>query len=248
MFDPFGRLVTEKSFPIVSTAPFYVKTSFHVFFALFVVAILVLLWLNILKSMRIRTNTKARIAMDLHDESGTILTRLLLISKKSKFEAKDKELIQSGLKEALYSFRTYLDSISNKSHTLQDLSDDLKEFIASSCSDGDLKFKFKIDFDRNYRLDRELFRDLKLSVYEIMTNCLKHSNATLISLNLQAENKTIFMNITDDGICDLSHLESQKGNGIRNIAKRIRRNNGWVRYFIQEGQTGLTIEIKLPIL
>jgi signal transduction histidine kinase len=56
------------------------------------------------------------------------------------------------------------------------------------------------------------------------------------------------MNITDDGICDLSHLESQKGNGIRNIAKRIRRNNGWVRYFIQEGQTGLTIEIKLPIL
>ena len=47
MFDPFGRLVTEKSFPIVSTAPFYVKTSFHVFFALFVVAILILLWLNI---------------------------------------------------------------------------------------------------------------------------------------------------------------------------------------------------------
>jgi signal transduction histidine kinase len=248
MFDPFSNLVEEKSFPINATAPFYVKTSFHVFFALFVLGILVLFSISILRSIRIRSVTRAKIAMDLHDESGTILTRLLLLSKKEKFEVKEKELLQSGLKEALYSFRTYLDSISNKSHSLQDLSDDLKEFVTSACSAGGIQFNFKMDFDRNYRLDRELYRDVKLSVYEIVSNCLKHSNATLISLNLQAENKTIFMNITDDGICDLSHLESQKGNGIRNISKRAQRNKGFVKHFIQEGQTGLTTEIQLPIL
>jgi hypothetical protein len=32
--------------------------------------------------------------MDLHDESGTILTRLLMLSKREKYEAKEKELLQ----------------------------------------------------------------------------------------------------------------------------------------------------------
>ena len=247
MFDPFGRLVTEKSFPIVSTAPFYVKTSFHVFFALFVVAILILLWLNIQKSMRIRAITKAKIAMDLHDESGTILTRLLLISKKSKFEAKEREQIQNGLKEALYSFRTYLDSISNKNHSLRDLSDDLKEFITAACADGGIQFKFKMDFEKNYRINRELYRDVKLSVYEIVTNCLKHSQANSITVECKSKNKILTLIISDNGTCDLSLLGTQKGNGIRNITNRAKRNNGFVRHYVKEGETGLTTEIQLPI-
>jgi signal transduction histidine kinase len=186
--------------------------------------------------------------MDLHDESGTILTRLLLLSKKEKFEAKEKALLQSGLKEALYSFRTYLDSISNKKHSLQDLSDDLKEFITSACSDAGIQFNFKMDFDRNYKLNRELYRDVKLSVYEILSNCFKHSKSELISVVFRADNKMLFIQVSDDGVCDLANLEAQKGNGIRNISKRAQRNNGYVRHFIQEGQTGLTTEIQLPIL
>jgi len=248
MFNPFSNLVEEKSFPILATAPFYVKTSFHVFLTLFILVILILFGLNILRSMRIRSVTKAKIAMDLHDESGTILTRLLLLSKKEKFEAKEKALLQSGLKEALYSFRTYLDSISNKNHSLQDLSDDLKEFITYACSDAGIQFNLKMDFERNYKLNRELYRDVKLSVYEIISNCLKHSNANLISVVFRVENKLLFIQVGDNGVCDLTNLEVQKGNGIRNISKRAQRNNGYVRHFIQEGQTGLTTEIQLPIL
>jgi len=247
MFDPFRNLVEEKSFQIVATAPFYVKTGFHVFVALFILGIILLLWMNILHSMRIRTITKAKIAMDLHDESGTILTRLLLISKKAKFEDKEKEQIQNGLKEALYSFRTYLDSISNKKHSIQDLADDLKEFITSACADGGVQFKFKMDFERNYRINRELYRDVKLSVYEIVSNCLKHSQASSISIECKSENKFITLNISDNGTCDLSLLGTQKGNGIRNITNRAKRNNGFVRHYIKDGETGLTTEIQLPI-
>jgi two-component sensor histidine kinase len=247
MFDPFQNLVQEKTFPVEATAPFYLKTSYHIFFGLFFLAMLALFGLNVLRSMRIRVITKAKIAMDLHDESGTILTRLLLLSKKEKFEAKEKELIQNGLKEALYSFRTYLDSISTKSHSLQDLSDDLKEFVNSACSDAGMQSTFKIDFDKNYNLNRELYRDVKLSVYEIVSNCLKHANADLISLYFRAEKKKLFIQVIDNGTCDLSSLEAQKGNGIQNISKRVKRNYGIVRHSIFEGKTGLTTEIELPI-
>ena len=248
MYDPFGNMVEEKTIQVIALAPFYVKTSFYIVSALFVLGILALLWLNVLHAMRIRAVTKAKIAMDLHDESGTILTRLLLISKKPKLEAKEREQIQNGLKEALYSFRTYLDSISNKRHSLQDLSDDLKEFLTSACADGNIQFKFKMKNERNYRINRELYRDIKLSVYEIVSNCLKHSKADLISLECSSENKLFKLIFTDNGFCDLDDLGSQKGNGIRNISNRAKRNNGFVRYFIAEGETGLTIEIQVPLI
>jgi signal transduction histidine kinase len=124
----------------------------------------------------------------------------------------------------------------------------LKEFITSACSDAGIQFNLKMDFERNYKLDRELYRDVKLSVYEILSNSLKHSNADLISAVFRVENKLLFIQIGDNGICDLTNLEVQKGNGIRNISKRAQRNNGHVRHFIQEDQTGLTTEIQLPIL
>jgi signal transduction histidine kinase len=186
--------------------------------------------------------------MDLHDESGTILTRLLLISNKERFGIKEKEQIQNGLKEALFSFRTYLDSISNKKHALQDLSDDLKEFIASTCGAADIQFDYKTNFEKNFRLNRELYRDLKLSIYEIITNCLKHSNASFINFQFTAENKKLELIVTDNGKCNLDNLGVIKGNGIRNIINRIKRNNGTVKNFIEEGNTGLTTVINLPIV
>ena len=248
MFDPFRNLVEEKSFPIIATAPFYMKAGYQIFFVLCFLAIVILFGLNILRSQNIRAITKAKIAMDLHDESGTILTRLLLVSKKEKFELREKEIIQSGLKEALFSFRTYLDSISTKSHSLQDLSDDLKEFIASACADGGIQFKFKMNFEKKHSINRELYRDVKLSVYEILSNCLKHSKASSIEIVCKSENKLLTLILSDNGTCDLSALATQRGNGIRNITNRAKRNNGYVRHYIKEGETGLTTEIRLPIV
>ena len=247
MFDPYGNLVEEKTLEVMALAPFYVKTSFHIFLIIFGLLTIGAIAYSTLRTVRIRAVTKAKIAMDLHDESGTILTRLLLISKKSKFEAKEREQIQNGLKEALYSFRTYLDSISNKNHSLRDLSDDLKEFITSACADGGLQFKFKMDFEKNHRINRELYRDVKLSVYEIVSNCLKHSQASSISIECKSENKLLTLLISENGFCDLTSLGSQKGNGIRNITNRVKRNNGFVRHYINPGETGLTTEIQLPI-
>jgi two-component sensor histidine kinase len=248
MFDPFGNVVDEQIFPINARAPFYVKTEFHILFASLSILILALVAYSFMRSIRIRTVTKAKIAMDLHDESGTILTRLLLISNKEKFGTKEKAQIQNGLKEALFSFRTYLDSISNKKHSLQDLSDDLKEFIQSACGESEIHFDYKILFDKNYRLNRELYRDVKLSVYEVITNCLKHAHANFISLEINAKDKKLVLIICDNGTCKLENLSALNGNGIRNIINRAKRNSGTVKHFIEEGTTGLTTQITLPIV
>ena len=247
MYNPFGQLVEEKSFPLYVSAPFYVKTSFYVLLFFIILVLVILFILYFFRSLRIKAKTQSKIAMDLHDESGTILTRLLLISKRKKFDESEIERLQIGLKEALYSFRTYLDSISRKKYALRDLNDELQEFVQSSCEQAQIQVKFDSATDKNYVLRGELFRDIKLSIYEIVTNCIKHSGADQLTLNFVAKNKTLQIQISDNGVCNLHELEVFKGNGIRNIRKRISRNRGRYSYYIAKGSQGLTIEIHLPL-
>lgn len=247
MFNPFGEFVGEKSFIISAHTPFFYRTEFLMTVFILVIVFYLLFVYYFIRSLRIRAKTKARIAMDLHDESGTILTRLLLISKREKFENSDKVRLQAGLKEALYSFRTYIDSISREKHTMQDLTDDLREFVYLSCNNASIKVDFKAKLDKNYTINGELFRDIKLSVYEIVTNSIKHSLSDNMYFSVLAYHDKLNLFISDDGFCNITELELGKGNGIQNIKKRIQRNRGQVNYSIVDGTNGLTVEINLPL-
>ncbi len=247
MYNPFGQLVEEKTFSLTAETSVFYKTEFLSFIFIIVIIISILLVYTLRRSLRIKTETKSRIAMDLHDESGTILTRLLMLSKKENIQEKEKEQLQAGLREALYNFRTYIDSISRKKHTLQDLTDELKDFVTISCTDVKIVVDFNSKSDWDYHVKGELFRDIKLSIYEIVTNCIKHANADRLSIKFLAINQKLKIVITDTGHCNILELESYKGNGIRNIKKRIQRNQGQFKYYVLEGTTGLTIEINLPL-
>lgn len=247
MFNPFGQLASEQSIYLNAKIPYYERKEFLVLIIFLVIFFSTLFVLFLIRANRIENRTKTKIAMDLHDESGTILTRLLLLSKRDKFEVKEKERLQNGLTEALYNFRTYLDSISRVKHTWIDLTDELQEFIHATCTDTEITATVTMNFDKNYILKGELFRDIKLTIYEIVTNSLKHSKANKLSLHFIALDNKINIKISDNGICEILELDAHKGNGIRNIKKRISRNKGNFSYSILEGTTGLTLEIKIPI-
>ena len=119
--------------------------------------------------------------------------------------------------------------------------------MLSTCEPVNIEVKFQVETDKNYWLRVELFRDIKLSIYEIVTNCIKHSQADQLSLKFIAKNKVLYIQITDNGNCNINELELLKGNGIRNIRKRINRNKGRYTYYIAKESQGLTIEIKLPL-
>jgi two-component sensor histidine kinase len=247
MFNPFGQLVEEKAIQVFAIVPFYAKSSFLWFVIGLLIAMSILTILYFIRSIRVRAETKAKIAMDLHDESGTILTRLLILVNREKFEDHEKDILKSGLKEALYSFRTYLDSISKTKCTWVDLSDELKEFVSKACQDAAIEPKMEMQADKDYQLKGELARDIKLLVYEMVTNSIKHANAKQLILHCRLKNNQFRMMISDTGKCDLAELEVFKGNGIRNLKKRISRNNGRLMYYIPEGSTGLTVEVFLPL-
>ncbi len=179
---------------------------------------------------RVEVDTKKRISMDLHDETGTILTRVLLMSKSESLLVKNLDVFQSSLKEALFSLRTFMDSLSGKKGYLSDLLIELKEFMSVSFRGTPISASLTSEKTEATWLSAELYRDIKLCMYESIQNTLKHSNASEFDIKIFQKNSRLFLEITDNGATQLSlHDLEEKGNGFRNFQKRTKRHKGSVK-------------------
>ncbi len=246
MYNPLDIISSEKTFYILAYVPFYKKTSFFVVMFIIVTLLCILLIFYYTRSVKIEKETKHKIAMDLHDEAGTILTRMsLLLNKKNINE--EKSQLDSGLKEVLFSFRSFMSSMSKEQVTVQDLEDEIREFLQKTLQNSTILGTVESSKDKNYTLKGELYRDIKLCIYEILNNSIKYSNCTTFTLDMIAKDRTLKLRLIDNG--DLSHISQldSRGNGIKNIKKRAIRNQGFCNMVVPLNTTGLLIELKFPI-
>jgi signal transduction histidine kinase len=200
----------------------------------------------IIKSRKIETKIKDQIAMDLHDEVGTVLTRMLFISKSNKKLELQHDEIKKGIIEALFSIRTSITALSNTNTTLENLIYDTKELLHKELSNTSIEFLIneKKEFS-SINLKPELYRDCKLIIFEATTNMIKYSNATSFFIHFDLDCQ-FTITITDNG--HLKNINSiyNKGNGIANIIKRTERNKGTYSFSIVPPH-GLSIQLKFNI-
>lgn len=163
-----------------------------------------------------------RIARDIHDNVGHMLSRsilqtgaLLAITK----EAQTKEgLIQ--IKETL---SEAMDSIRSSVHDLHDESLDLQVELQTLIKN----FEFcpvKFDYDVESSLDKEVKYCFIGVVKEAFSNIIRHSNATEVSLVVREHPGLIQLVVKDNGIGS-TKLDSD-GIGLMNIADRVAALNG----------------------
>jgi hypothetical protein len=242
LYDDFGNLKTSKKITVDAIVPFYYHLSFYVILSLFFMLLAGTTIYTVLKARKTEAVVKEQIAMDLHDEVGTVLTRMLLtVSSKKEIKQQHAEL-KLGITEALFSIRTSIYALSNTPKTLEDLIDDTKEFLKKEFSNSTIRYQINHEKEiPAFKLKPEVFRDCKLILFEATANALKYSNAQCFSIDFDCD-KQLKITITDDG--KLVHLEDiyNKGNGIGNISKRAERNNGTCEFSINK-TSGLQITI-----
>ena len=227
---------------IISYIPFF-KSSLFSKLIIVLLLLLITLYLIAMRNVRlVKSKTKAQIAMDLHDEVGTLLTRALFYSK-SKKDSQMSNLLET----ALNSLRAYLYSMSKKKTQLIDLVDDFREMLNFVSISSNSKLEFKVSDLKNKIISSMLFRDLKLMLYEITTNIQKHSYCNFIEAEIKLSKNTLFISITDDGV--LSDIDKiyYKGNGIENMQKRIKAHKGTISFQLNKFTTGLKVEITVPL-
>lgn len=202
-------------------------------------------------------NERSRLARDIHDGIGPLLSSVKLELDLFMEELRERE--NNIPDDRLYNIRQTIDSISVD---LRDLSHRLiprllEEFGLISAfqnlvSRTKNSTKSNIDLYCNMVSGERFEKDIELNLFrcgqELLHNAVKHANAKKIILQLIKHENSIILMVEDDGI-GFDHEEVQTscdGIGLINIESRVRALNGELLIEAVKGR-GSLISIELPI-
>lgn len=180
-----------------------------------------------------------RIAREIHDNLGHIISRCLLqvgaLIAINKDANVNKSLI--GVKDTL---SQGMDSVRRSVHDLHDESIDLHDQIYGMVKE----FSFcpiKLNYDISENPDKHLKYSFISIVKEATSNIIKHSNATEVSITLNEHPGLYQLIIQDNGV--VHNYNAENGIGIRNIFDRVAAFNGIVNI---NTENGFKIFISIP--
>jgi len=245
-FDESGALLEFYPLVVTATVPFYKSRIFLLGLIVITLTFFILFIITVFKAKSREDRLKEQISMDLHDEVGTILTRALHLIRHDLTHT-GKSQLNNYINESLFSLRVYINTMNKRQFSLRELGDEVNEMAHNISNSEDCMIRVESSGQGDYRLRGELFRDIKLCLFEIINNTLKHSKAKLLIISLKSTNHRLDILTRDSGFLkDISLIEN-KGNGIKNIRKRVERHQGKVNFSISERGSGLEINIDFPL-
>ncbi|MFA5555361.1 MAG: tetratricopeptide repeat protein [Phycisphaerae bacterium] len=190
---------------------------------------------------------RSRIAHDLHDGLGSLLSVVKLNLQDVKSNASLKE--ETSMLHLDQTIRTLDDSINELSRIAHNMMPEslmqhgLKTALTDFCNvTPSVIFYF---FGNDYRIDHKLEILIYRSILELINNALKHADASQINVQLIQEANRISFTVQDNGKgFDVS--KQSKGMGLHNIKKRVSAYNGHVNFVSSQGKgTEVIIEFHL---
>ena len=181
-----------------------------------------------------------RIAREIHDNVGHMLTRSLLQAGALLVINKDDEL-----REPLESLKSTLDSamtsIRESVHDLHDDSIDLKKVIEESISTVDSRFTVTLDCDVSEYMAGNVKLCMIGVVKEGLSNAVKHSTGDKISIIVREHPGFYQLMLEDNGSC--SEIK-ESGIGLKNMRDRVEALKG--RISLTPSQEGFKIFVSIP--
>lgn len=176
-------------------------------------------------------NERNRIARDIHDNVGHMLSRsilqigaLLAISKDDE-EKESLRLVKDTLSEAM-------DSIRSSVHDLHEDAIDLHTEIQTLINN----FTFcpvEFDYDMGTNLDKNLKYCYMAITKEALSNIIKHSNATKVSV-IMREHPALYQLVIHDNGSNCCY-NTEDGIGLKNITDRVTAFSGNVNINLDNG-------------
>ena len=178
---------------------------------------------------------RSRIARDLHDGLGGMLTVLRL---KTEQDAPKEELLQL-LKDTTTELRHVAHHLMPEQLLKNGLKTALQD-LAISVPGGQFSY-----FGNDQRLNQDAEVVLYRCAYELVNNAIKHAKADQIDILLVQEDERVTLTVSDNG----KGLDADKrsdGTGLLNIAERVSHCHGTLDV-ASSGDKGTEINIILPI-
>ncbi len=261
LWNPQTQQLTIEIIP-----PFHKSVLFNIFLIVFLlgfVAFIATISIRMYNSqhnrrfkqiMEAQESERRRIAADLHDSVGQSLSSVKMMLNYAQHKNTGPDIVRDMIVQSQAVIDSLADEIRTISNNLAPAS--LRKFGLETAIDEQIR-KAKIDdrFNINFihmMRGGELDENLQLAIFrifqELLTNSIKHSNASEISVQLIEHDEDISFTIEDDGVGFnfQDALNSSAGNGLHNIISRVSLIGGKLQYDSSIG-TGTTVTIQIPI-
>jgi signal transduction histidine kinase len=195
-------------------------------------------------------NERKRIAADLHDELGPLLSAV-------KLQINNLETTDPGDMRIIDKSSQYIDGIITK---LREISNDLMpntllrkglknaivEFVDNSQDAGKLPIKFICEQDLRLSQDKEI--NLYRIVQEITHNTIKHAKASMLIIKISIQNDRLFLMTADNGMGFdyFSKIRDNSGLGLRNLQSRTEVMGGEFNC-VSTPEKGTAYTIEIPV-
>jgi ligand-binding sensor domain-containing protein/two-component sensor histidine kinase len=198
---------------------------------------------------RIRT----RIATDLHDDIGSSLTQVAILS-----EVVRRRLGESGAaaNESLSRIadisRELVDSMSDivwatdpAKDKLSCLEQRMREFAGDVFTAGDVHFQFHAsDREHDLPIGADVRRQVFLIFKECVHNILRHANCSQVKVEVRIENERMVVQVCDNGV-GFEPFAAINGHGLASMRHRAQRVGGRIDVTADNGGTTVTLEIPI---
>jgi PAS domain S-box-containing protein len=202
---------------------------------------------------RIRT----RIAADLHDDIGSSLTKIVILSEVAQQNTSENgaqketlDAISEIANELVEVMSDIVWAINPQKDHLSELSHRMRRFASDMFTARKIKFQFRTDFDEDLQLGANVRREVFLIFKESVNNVVKHSQCTEAAAHFSIKDDRLLLEIKDNGqgfqAADLNETAPVRvGNGLPSMRQRAAELGGEFKIISTYGE-GTTISLSVP--
>ncbi|HMO34041.1 MAG TPA: tetratricopeptide repeat protein [Lacibacter sp.] len=193
-----------------------------------------------------------KISKDLHDEIGSTLTSIHILSKVSATAmdqdpqqarqmlgniSQQSKAIQQNMSDIVWAIRPDNDRIEN-------LAARMREYLAQTLEPLSIQTRLEVNEEvLNQSLSMEHRKEVLLIFKEAVSNIVKHAGATEVRVQLDVQQGSLYMTIRDNGRWKGSATSS--GTGTYSMQQRAAGLHGTVE--IEGNKEGTSVQLQLPL-
>jgi hypothetical protein len=237
-------------FHVKVSQPFYKTWWFYSLIMLGVAIIFYSAYLLKYQSFKNILQLRMRIASNLHDEVGSLLTRITMFSDNLRYGNNSEEQRNGKLEKiavlsrnAIASMSDVLWTIDSRNDFAGNLLDRMREHAEEMLNPLGIDINFVISFtDLKQPITSDTRGEIYLIFKEAINNIARHSQATRVDITYQINDKYFLLKIMNNGAKDIAEETPSTGQGLSNMKMRAAKIDATITFHREDEY--FSIEIK----
>ncbi len=159
-----------------------------------------------------RQDERDRLSADMHDDLGSGVTAIRLMSEIVKSKMKNEQLpeldkISNSANELLGKMNSIIWTMKSSNDSVESLAAYLRAYATEYFDGTNIECTVDVQQIIEHELSGEKRRNIFLSFKETLNNILKHAQATKVHITIHADENTLTVTIHDNGVgIDMKNL------------------------------------------